>query len=512
MTETEVTRSSRDASSAVGQLDGSEGPAALTLINELCSVLNDGGINYCHWKSNYALPRSAAGANDLDLLIDEADAYRFSEIVRHLGFKEGRAPRARHVPGVAHFIGMDASTGRFVHIHAHYQLVVGDDTTKNFRLPIERTYLGSSVRGSLFRVPAPEFEFVGFVIRMVLKHATWDAVLFLRGALKRSERQELRYLQERVDFNRIYKILDEFPAMDRALFERCIQALQPGESLRFRLDTGRALQSCLAGNARRGPWADTSLRVWRRLHWKIERRVLGRVPRKTMASGGALIAVVGGDGAGKSSVVDGLSSWLCQHFATATLHLGKPPRSVISTVYKGVIVARRKAFGVFPNARRPRLALAEGGSAPFPGSPWLSWHVLMARDRFRAYRRACRRVSRGELVVSDRFPVRQFKIMDGPVADLIASTKRKRPVLTRLARWEKAYYTRIGDPDVLVVLRIDPDVAVARRLDEDPDFVRARCAEVWRADWAGTSAVVVDAGRPKEEVLTEVKAGVWSRL
>jgi hypothetical protein len=137
---------------------------------------------------------------------------------------------------------------------------------------------------------------------------------------------------------------------------------------------------------------------------------------------------------------------------------------------------------------------------------------LWARDRLRAYRRAHRHVSRGVLVVTDRFPLRQIKMMDGPLADLVMEATKGRPVLARLARWEKAYYKHIEDPDVLVVLRIDPDVAVARRSDEDEDFVRTRCAEVWRAEWAGTPAVVVDAGRSKSEVLSEVKARVWSRL
>lgn len=512
MTGSDVAAVPHNRSSAVGQVDGEEGRGPLDLVHELCSAINDGGINYCHWKSNVALERSAAGINDLDLLIDEADVSRFSEIVQQLGFKEAQAARTRQVPDVVHFFGMDAPTGRLVHIHAHYKLIVGDDTTKNYRLPIERAYLESSFRKSLFRLPAAEYELVGFVIRMVLKHGTLDAALFKRGALTRSERLELEYLTGRTDSNRVSMILNhELSMIGRPLFEHCMRALQPGAPLRLRLRTVSALQRCLAGSARRHRLTDARLRAWRRLYWRFERWV-GRAPRKTLATGGALIAVVGGDGAGKSSVVTDLSSWLGRHFVTTTLHLGKPPRSMLSTVYKGAIVAGRKAFGAFPNARRPPLFLVENGSAPFPGGAWLSWHLLTARDRFRAYEGARRRVSRGELVVSDRFPMRQIRTMDGPVADLVIEATTGRPFLARIGRWEQAYYERISDPDVLVVLRIDPDTAVARRRDEDEDFVRARCAEVLRADWGGSPAVVVDAGRPKQEVLCEIRAHVWSRL
>jgi thymidylate kinase len=513
MTESEAVRGLRSPPPAVIQLNHREGSVPLTLVEELCSALNAEGINYCHWKSNNELALSATGDNDLDLLIDEDDGPRFSEILRLLGFKEALAPRTRRVPGVVHFLGVDGTTGKFVHIHAHYELMVGDDRTKNYRLPMERAYLESSVQGRLFRVPAPEYEFIGLVIRMLLKHATWDAVLFLRGVMAGAERREFAFLQKRVDLNRIHSLLDrDLPMIDRALFEHCLEALQADASLRFRLATGRALRRHLATSGRRVWWADTGLRVWRRLYWRFERRVLGRTPHKRLAGGGALIAVVGGDGAGKSSVVDGLCSWLGQHFATATVHLGKPPRSMISIMYKCVIVAVRNVFSGFQNAARPPPSLGVDQSAASPGTPRLIWHVLWARDRLRAYRRAHRHVSRGVLVVTDRFPLRQIKMMDGPITDLATEATEGRPVLARLARWEHAYYKHFEYPDVLVVLRIDPDVAVARRRDEEEDFVRTRCTEVWRADWSGTPAVVVDAGRSKSEVLSEVKACVWSRL
>jgi thymidylate kinase len=348
---------------------------------------------------------------------------------------------------------------------------------------------------------------------MLLKHATWDAVLFLRGMMTGAERGEFAFLHERVDLDRVHSLLNrDLPMVDRGLFERCLEALQADASLRFRLATGRALRCHLATSGRRVWWADTGLRVWRRLNWRFVRRVLGRTPHKRLAGGGALIAVVGGDGAGKSSVVDGLSSWLGQHFETATVHLGKPPRSMISIMYKCVIVAGRKVFGASQSAGRLAPFSGADGRVRFPGTPRLIWHILWARDRFRAHRRARRYVSRGVLVVTDRFPLPQIKLMDGPITDLATEATEGRPVLARLARWEKAYYKHFEYPDVLVVLRIDPDVAVARRSDEEEDFVRTRCAEVWRAKWTGTPAVVVDASRSKSEVLSEVKACVWSRL
>jgi hypothetical protein len=59
---------------------------------------------------------------------------------------------------------------------------------------------------------------------------------------------------------------------------------------------------------------------------------------------------------------------------------------------------------------------------------------------------------------------------------------------------------------------VDPEIAVRRKPDELPDFVRSRWREVWEVDWPTVPAHIVDASRSISEVLSEVKALVWSQL
>jgi hypothetical protein len=167
---------------------------ALSAVIRLCDSLNEEGINYCHWKSNAAIDRSASGDNDLDLLVSRADAQRFTEILYQLGFKEAQVLPEEQLPGIRDFYSFDEVTTRLIHVHAHFQLVLGHDLSKNYHLPLERSYLDSADQGELFRLPAPEFELVVFVIRMILKHSTLDAILMRHGSLSASERRELDFL------------------------------------------------------------------------------------------------------------------------------------------------------------------------------------------------------------------------------------------------------------------------------------------------------------------------------
>jgi thymidylate kinase len=152
-------------------------------------------------------------------------------------------------------------------------------------------------------------------------------------------------------------------------------------------------------------------------------------------------------------------------------------------------------------------------SRDFPGNAWALWHLFTARDRLRDYTAARREADTGGLVVTDRWPLAQISLMDGPRTTWTLRTPDAFSRWTlRIARAEQRIYDQIAPPDVLVVLRLDPEVAVARRSDEPSDYVRARNTEVRDADWTGTGAVVVDATRPRDEVLDAVRRAAWERL
>jgi len=488
---------------------GGDGPRPLGLISALCTTLRDEDVLYCHWKSNEALDRSATGENDLDLLVGRRDARRFQEILYRFGFRPAVARPVDQLPGIFHAYGLDQESGKLVHVHAHFQLVLGDDMTKNFHLPIEEPYLGSSFQGPLFRTPSADFEFAVFVIRMILKHATWDAILMLQGSLSSSEQREYVDLSDRSDAQAVRRLVAEhLPVIDEDLWELCVSAARPGSSAWIRMRVARRLQRRLRAHSRRPLSADTGLRVWRRVKRLIARYVVPRRPRrKRLEGGGAVVAIVGGDGAGKSTAVAELQGWLSRSFVTTQAHLGKPPRSMISVVARG-------AWGIVRWIRRAEEPAAGSGGRTEGHRPAarLVWDLLTARDRYRLYRRIRRLSSNGGIVICDRYPLPQVRLMDGAGREPVGSGEGGRAARFLVAR-ERRYYRQILYPDILLVLRVDPDIAVSRKLSEEgEEFVRPRSEEIWRADWSGTPAIIVDAGRPKAEVLREIRSVVWSRL
>jgi thymidylate kinase len=480
-------------------------PVILDAIQRLCETLEDEGIAYCHWKSNDVLDRSASGENDLDLLISRSDAQRFTVVLYRLGFKEARPPLAKELPGIFHYYAYDTEADRFVHVHAHYQLVLGNDLTKNFHLPIERPFLESVVRDGLFRVPAPEIELLVFIIRMVLKFSLLDR----RVALPASAKRELDYLINKIDRDRMFEALgNHLPFIDRDLLKDCLRSLGPDCSLWTRFKVREQLQRLLSAHARRTRILDTFLKLMRRIADMVRWRVFGQEERKRLINGGAMVALVGGDGSGKSTAVEGVYAWLSKDFDTMQVHMGKPAYSLSTLVVLKFFGLLKKMINFGRSGKLPVL----DGSTVFSKYYLLFEYVCTARDRYRLYTRARRFASNGGLVVCDRYPISKINLMDGPKSASLPGFEEASGFPGFLARLEKKYYNHIRSPELMIVLRVNPEIAVMRKTDEESVYVRKRSTEIWELDWGQTNAHVIDAGRSKHEVLAELKSIIWSKL
>jgi hypothetical protein len=476
---------------------------ARSLVVELGEALERRHVMYCcQWKGSWKKRRWMAGEGDIDLLVERATEPQFTAVLEELGFRRATPPWDSRVAGLESCFGLDRATGRLIHVHVHYQLLTGGFWTTIYRLPFERALLDSTIHRNVFRTPAPEFELLVFAIRMVQRYRLRDVLRGQPGWLKAIQ-AELDALLKEAELHRLGTVMAQhLPTMDLAFVDECLASLRPGYSRWRRFALRRELHERLRAHAKTPPltlklsrlaWSILTLRG--RLDWR-------RTPKKRLSHGGTVIALVGGDGAGKSTCVQELSRWLGSELDVITAHLGRPPRSLFTLAVGALLKVRRRIFGE-PGG---------GDDARFPGYVQCLRDVCTARDRYLLYLKARRFALAGGLALCERYPVRQNYELAGPRLDPFAPRLSRTVVGRLMLAAERRYYQHILAPDVLIVLRVDPETAVQRKTTEPADYVRARNRVVRNVDWSGSGAHFVEAGRPLAEVVEDLKVLIWAEL
>jgi thymidylate kinase len=494
----------------------------LQAVTELCRRLADAEVPYCHWKSNEHLRAAAEGETDLDLLVARDAALRVAQVLAETGYKRMNAVGARAYIGIEDYLAMDGTTGKLIHLHLHYRLVVGEKFLKGYRLPWEERFLSSRrLDGETgIYVSAPELELIVLLVRTALKRRRRDTLFGGPGPLDGDFLREFRWLVERIDPTQLQTEATELlgaPASS-LLGTMVSRGVEPVGLARF-----RAAIANVTDSHRTYPPAEATRRRWSRewhARWaRLRSRVLQR-PHPTRFGnprGGVIVAFLGADGSGKSTVTSAIASWLSWRMEIVQLYFGfgdgpvSPLRRPLQSLK--LLYSRRTR----ENQTRSQSTFTQT-LASWRGAPQAIWHVLwswsVVREKEARLRQAQRARNLGLVAICDRYPQAQIMALgDGP----LLSHWNRHPWgwLRATARWELAAYRRMEAvvPDLVIKLQVSPEVSAGRKQDVSLESLARRVEVVDRVRFANAARVAyVDANQPLEQVLLEVKRMVWEVL
>lgn len=489
----------------------------LALLEGLFRALAARSVRCCQWKSNAHLAAAVSGETDLDLLVDRAAAATFDRVAAEHGFKRVEAAPGKDYPGVVNYLGYDEPSGRLVHLHVHYDLVLGQQHVKDYHLPVEDVLLASldDIRG--IPVPSAAFELVILAMRSVLKYRLRDAAkdgLGIRTpGIPRAIRTEAEWLLGRTTLDDVRRTLDGLgPAIPAALVLEIIDRLTTPRRRDVRLLLLREkVRRALRPMQRIPRWRATG--KYASALWRKRTQSLGLSEKRRMspAAGGTTIAFVGSDGAGKSTVVAATSDWLSRRLDVATFYMGIPdPRGAQWAL---------KRFGRAARAAHRRVASATGAESAAARLADAAWRyslglrrVAEAKSRLREFRRAQRASERGAVVLFDRYPLPDVAVfgrpMDGPRLEQEISPPRGARVQRLIAR-ERDTYARIEPPRHIVALDVSSAESLRRKPEHDADGIAAKTAAIRRSMSDGSDLAVVDANMPVDRVVAAVRQRVW---
>lgn len=490
----------------------------LNKLQQLIEKLSTNGIRYCHWKSNSALSQVLAGQTDVDFLIHRKNGDSFRLIMSQLEFRPTGIQGDVPFPAVEHYFALDQETGILVHVHAYYRVITGESLSKNLHLPLEEMLLQNVREEDSIQVPVKSAELVIFTIRMMLKHTSL-VELFMLARDWKGVRREVEWLFEAKPKDETIRfVADWLPSVDTRLFSECIDALKTPASLPRRISLGLQLRSQLSIYAR-----NSRIQAWLSGIQKFSLMAYGRLTHSkrgmVLQSGGAVIAFVGPEATGKSTLLTETRHWLGEHFVVKQIHAGKPKSTPLTMLPNVLLPLLRSALPKYrPSKVQTRHAPTEQSQKSSDVYPLISAirSVFLAYDRRALLSRAFAQAANGSIVLCDRYPSMSEGAPDGPQLQQFVIDSKRYPIQSWLARTEKRLYQEIPAPDMVISLYVPIDVALLRnknRGKEEPeDYVRYRHSLASNLEYGNAPVYKINTDQPLDTTVLEVKKNIWSNL
>ena len=488
----------------------------LPVVSSLFEQLNAAGVRYSHWKSNWVLEETLEGATDLDLLVHRSDAPRFRAILQGLGFRPAVELGAEPLPSVEHHQITDEAGPALVDVHAYYRVITGGSLAKSHRLPLEELLLEHVRRVGAVNVPSKGAELVVFVLRMSLKHTGLFEPVMLRREWD-DVRREVAWLATEEAQQEAEALLRRYlPGFDPGLFRRALEALRRPSPAWRRTALGYRVRAELRPFARHGAIRAEVVGA-RKLTDKALHRLDHSRRGLTPAGGGAVIAFVGAEATGKSTMLDTMERWLGAQFTVRRVHAGKPPGTALTALPNLLLPALRR---LAPEQRSTHVAARD---APLPRSedarfPLLFGvrSVLLAYDRRALLTAAFAHSTNGAIVLCDRYPSADSGAPDSPQLARFPRPPRRRPLRRLLAHLEARLYQDIPAPDLVVYLTAPLELTLernrARSKVEDEEYVRQRYVRSSERRFERVRVHRVDTSRPLDETTREIRQVIWNSL
>lgn len=489
---------------------------ALPLIRALLDDFEREGVVYCYWKSSRRVCAALAGETDLDLLVDRVDRHIAEQLLAIRGYKLCPPIASRDHPALASYIGYDDPTGRLVHVHLHFNLVSGAALLRDYRLPWESIILARAIRHSWLpiRVLDPASEAFLTVVRSTLELRWADPVAARHWSdVKRKFALDREAIATRLDpasfRQRVREIFDSDVAgiIVESFFAR--QPLERQAQLR------RCIRKALAPH-RAYNGIEAHLRSWARATdcamRNLNRRVL-HAPRpwnRRAPGGGRVVAIIGVDGSGKSTIAATIRDWLGAEVDVMPIYFGtgdgRP--SLAFWPFKMIAPLATRCFRTKPRgASHGRISDRPPGV--FYSAMMIVWATAVAMEKRSKLRTTQRSASRGLVVVADRYPQDEDpRYSDGPLLPRLAYAP------SWLRRFETRSYAlaRRLPPDLVLKLEVKPKTAARREPDMHPAVIRQRIAAARGLAFPGARVVRVNAEQPLADVVRAAKREIWSLL
>jgi O-antigen/teichoic acid export membrane protein len=481
----------------------------LTLIQSLLSEFHKEGIRYCQWKGNDHLSDTLNGKSDLDILFDNSHKPKLEILLARFGFRKFDVIWQKRHAGIEDYIGLDPATGTLVHLHSYFRLTVGKMFLKPYQLNLEEKVLSRRIfnEESGIYTADPAMELVLLIFSEALTIRMRDRT---KLALSRKNQfsdkvlHKFQWLKQQISSPELEVTLQELVAQPTPILKFVFSELNPRQLqklaslLRKEFRNNRLNTSPTAFMER---WyREASAVLAQQMASKFEEPVK---TKRTNPRGGIIISLNGAAREERSPLISALKKSFQQKLDVYSLSIGKAGRArkLLRRVEKMVGSGRKKASQNLT-----------GTVNDLPKNSHIkNFHycleaLLIADEKRRRQQLMLKAKRKGMLVIiNNKHPDRLPPFQESPRLQHLANSSN--PAYRAMAKMEAQIHARAGNflPDLTFLLQEDtkpeniPRESTELKMEEQT--IRAQISE--------NKIIQVNAGMPKQDMLTQIKNKIW---
>ena len=479
-----------------------------TKATDLFHDWNDSQILYCHWKSNEHLKEGLSGETDLDVLVDVKDKTKAEALLKKNGYMRCIPQYGSVFALVEDWIGYDSRQGKLLHIHLHYRIITGHKGYKEYQLPWEEEVLKTRIYQKEYGVyiSSPDYEIVTLYTRFVLKAMREKIRSAKKGTFRLSDGdvREVAYLKQSVVWKNVEDILKKYYSTQAdkiiAVMQKDTLTSQDFLSLHKMIAKEKVFaEQSESKMALEKMWFILRLRTYGKKHFGLM-----LITRKTPESGkGKMIAFIGQDGAGKSTVTKDIYQWLDWKMDVKWFYLGTGDNR--NSWRKKTAKKLFRTGNAFAKYIAVLLTISDCASA--------------AKATEKIIRKARQYTEKGGIALFDRYPQNTYMgINDAPKIREIFMKKIHNPLLKKFlslyAVKEEKYIQRAVTvtPDLLFKLILPPEISLQRKPEERIETITQKCEIIKNLTFPNCETYTIDATMNYTQELLRIKEHIWDKI
>lgn len=239
-----------------------------------------------------------------------------------------------------------------------------------------------------------------------------------------------------------------------------------------------------------------------------------------------MIAFVGPEATGKSTLVSETGNWLGSAFTVRSVHAGKPPSSWITLPFNIFLPLARRLMPGLRSSRLEGSASQPGSANPrrknqgLPGVIYAIRAVGIARDRRRLLVRARKQAANDEIIICDRYPSEVVGAMDSPRLQVGQNGAGfYSNLINQLAKIERRLYRQIPPPDIVLRLNVSVETAIKRNRErikagkETDAYLESRHLQNQGWQMSQVKEIIdIDTEQSLSNTILNVKQSIWVSL